>query len=360
MKISKILLGAAMIVAAPAVNGVVNAAVSGAVNGSVAKTQAPVDTEQPIVVDTPMVHDPVMAYENGKYYLYCTGHGITQMTSSDRKLWTLSREGVLPNEKIPAWTHDSVPGFETHIWAPDVIKFKNKWYMAYSCSTFGKNTSAIGLLSNTSLSNKDGWKDESFLVASKGGRDNWNAIDPNFILDDKGNPWLTWGSFWDGIQLIQLDKKTMHVKKGCKPVTIARRYAQHQTDVPSNPTSKEAGTNAIEAPFVMKHGGYYYLFVSWDYCCQGMKSTYRVAVGRSKKVAGPYLDKEGKDMREGGGTLILEGDKKEYEAMGHCSAYSFPDGDYFFCHGYSVAKNGASILVQKKIRWTSDGWFTLE
>ena len=360
MKISKILLGAAMIVAAPAVNGVVNAAVSGAVNGSVAKTQAPVDTEQPIVVDTPMVHDPVMAYENGKYYLYCTGHGITQMTSSDRKLWTLSREGVLPNEKIPAWTHDSVPGFETHIWAPDVIKYKNKWYMAYSCSTFGKNTSAIGLLSNTSLSNKDGWKDESFLVASKGGRDNWNAIDPNFILDDKGNPWLTWGSFWDGIQLIQLDKKTMHVKKGCKPVTIARRYAQHQTDVPSNPTSKEAGTNAIEAPFVMKHGGYYYLFVSWDYCCQGMKSTYRVAVGRSKKVAGPYLDKEGKDMREGGGTLILEGDKKEYEAMGHCSAYSFPDGDYFFCHGYSVAKNGASILVQKKIRWTSDGWFTLE
>ncbi len=143
-------------------------------------------------------------------------------------------------------------------------------------------------------------------------------------------------------------------------MTIARRYAQHQTDVPSNPTSKEAGTNAIEAPFVMKHGGYYYLFVSWDYCCQGMKSTYRVAVGRSKKVAGPYLDKEGKDMREGGGTLILEGDKKEYEAMGHCSAYSFPDGDYFFCHGYSVAKNGASILVQKKIRWTSDGWFTLE
>ena len=83
-------------------------------------------------------------------------------------------------------------------------------------------------------------------------------------------------------------------------------------------------------------------------------------VGRSKKVAGPYLDKEGRDMRNGGGTLILEGDKKEYEATGHCSAYSFPDGDFFFCHGYSVPKNGASILVQKKINWTEDGWLTLE
>ena len=253
---------------------------------------------QPVVVDTPMVHDPVMAYENGKYYLYCTGHGVAQMTSTDRQHWTLNPQGVL--------------------------------------------------------------KDEGCLISSKGGRDNWNAIDPNFVIDEKGKPWLTWGSFWDGIQLIPLDKKTMHVKKGAKPQTIARRYALNQMDVPTNPTSRDAGTNAIEAPFIMKHGGYYYLFVSWDYCCQGMKSTYRVAVGRSRKVAGPYLDKEGKDMRNGGGTLLLEGDKKEYEAMGHCSAYSFPDGDFFFCHGYSVPKNGASILVQKKINWTEDGWLTLE
>ena len=324
----------------------------------IACAQSPAPQE-PVVVDTPFVHDPVMAYENGTYYLYCTGHGIAQMTSTDRQHWTLSKEGVLPDHKIPAWTHDSVPGFENHIWAPDVIKYKNKWYMAYSCSTFGKNTSAIGLLSNKKLSDKDGWKEEGCIVASKGGRDNWNAIDPNFIIDEKGKPWMTWGSFWDGIQLIPLDK-TMHPKKGAKPQTIARRYSLERSDVPSNPTSKEAGTNAIEAPFIMQHGGYYYLFVSWDYCCQGMKSTYRVAVGRSKNVAGPYLDKEGKPMLEGGGTLILEGDKKEYEAMGHCSAYSFPDGDYFFCHGYSVAKNGASVLVQKRINWTNDGWLTLE
>ncbi len=312
-------MGAAIIIAAPAVN---------------AQT----------VVEEPFVHDPVLAYENGTYYLYCTGHGITQMTSTDRKQWTLYRDGVLKNEQVPAWSHDSVPGFENHIWAPDVIKYRKKWYLAYSCSTFGKNTSAIGLLSNTSLANKDGWKDEGCIIASKGKRDNWNAIDPNFIIDDKGNPWMTWGSFWDGIKLIPLDK-TMHVKKGAKPMTIARRHAE---------------TNAIEAPFIIKHGDYYYLFVSWDYCCRGIKSTYRVAMGRSKQVAGPYLDKEGKDMREGGGYLLIEGDKKEFEAMGHSSAYSFPDGDFFFCHGYSIEKDGASILVEKKIHWTDDGWLMLE
>lgn len=347
------LLGAAMIVAAPFVNRSFCALAM-----DEADIYAPT-RQAPVVVDTPFVHDPVMAYEDGVYYLYCTGHGITQMTSTDRQHWTLSREGVLPNEKIPAWTHDSVPGFETHIWAPDVVKYRGKWYMGYSCSTFGKNTSAIGLLSNKCLSDKDGWKDEGCIVASRGNRDNWNAIDPNFIIDEKGKPWMTWGSFWDGIQLIPLDK-TMHPKKGAKPQTIARRHAVGDASAEPNPTSKFAGTNAIEAPFIMRHGGYYYLFVSWDYCCRGIKSNYRVAVGRSKNVSGPYLDRDGKPMLEGGGTLLLEGDKKEYEALGHCSAYHFPDGDVFFCHGYSVAKNGASILVQKRIEWTEDGWLTLE
>lgn len=151
-----------MIIAAPAVKG----------GCQMMAQNAP---QEPIVVDTPMVHDPVMAYENGKYYLYCTGHGIAQMTSTDRQHWSLNPQGVLKDEArgaFPAWTHDSVPGYESHTWAPDVIKYKNKWYMAYSCSTFGKNTSAIGLLSNVSLADTDGWKDEGCLIASKGGKVN--------------------------------------------------------------------------------------------------------------------------------------------------------------------------------------------
>ena len=276
--------------------------------------------------DTPMVHDPVMAYEDSTWHIFATGMGIQHMTSKDRKTWTVKTTPVM--SVIPQWTHDSVPGFTHHVWAPDVIKWHDRWWLAYSCSTFGRNGSAIGLLSTRSLT-FGLWDDMGCIVTSREGRDNWNAIDPNFVIDDQDQPWLVWGSFWDGIQLARLDT-TMHIAKGEKPRTIARRYnladpeAKNALPVnpnpPKNPTSDFAGPNAIEAPFIFKHDGWYYLFVSWDYCCQGAKSTYRVAVGRSKNVEGPYLDREGRDMCYGGGNLFIEGDKKAFEAAGHCAA----------------------------------------
>ena len=302
--------------------------------------------------ETPMVHDPVMAKDGDTYYIYATGIGLQQMTSKDRKTWTVLPQPVMT--VIPGWTTDSVPGFSNHVWAPDVIQWHGRWWLAYSCSTFGKNGSAIGLLSSRSLSSNM-WKDEGCIVTSREKRDNWNAIDPNFVIDDNDQPWLVWGSFWDGIQLARLDS-TMHIAQGEKPRTIARRYDLNYKPTEPNPTSKYAGTNAIEAPFIFKHGGYYYLFVSWDYCCRGAQSNYRVAVGRSKTVEGPYLDRTGKDMANGGGTIFLKGDKKEWEAAGHCAAYSFDGEDIFICHGYSTTHNGAAMLIQHPISWTDDGW----
>ena len=305
-----------------------------------------------------MVHDPVMAKDGDTYYIYATGMGIQQMTSKDRKTWTVLPQPVMT--VIPGWTTDSVAGFSSHVWAPDVIHWHGTWWLAYSCSTFGKNGSAIGLLSSRSL-RSNMWKDEGCIVASREKRDNWNAIDPNFVIDDNDQPWLVWGSFWDGIQLAPLDS-TMHLAKSqtsnIQPQikTIARRYDPNYKPTEENPTSKFAGTNAIEAPFIFKHGGYYYLFVSWDYCCRGAKSNYRVAVGRSKTVEGPYLDRTGKDMASGGGTIIIEGDKKEWEAAGHCAVYHFDDEDIFICHGYSATQNGAAMLIQRPVSWTEDGW----
>ena len=304
--------------------------------------------------ETPMVHDPVMAKDGDTYYVFSTGMGIQQMTSKDRKTWTVLPQPVMT--VIPGWTTDSVPGFRSHVWAPDIIQWHGRWWLAYSCSTFGKNGSAIGLLSSRSL--RSGlWMDEGCIVCSREKRDNWNAIDPNFVIDDNDQPWLVWGSFWDGIQLARLDT-TMHMARGEKPHTIVRRYDPDYKHSEENPTSKYAGTNAVEAPFIFKHGGYYYLFVSWDYCCRGSKSNYRVAVGRSEKVEGPYLDREGRDMLLGGGTLFLEGDKQTFEATGHCAAYHIGDQDVFICHGYSTAHHGAAILIQKTIVWTADGWPT--
>ena len=315
-----------------------------------------------------MAHDPVMAKEGDTYYVYATGMGIQQMTSKDRKTWTVLPQPLMT--VIPGWTTDSVPGFGSHVWAPDVIQWHGRWWLAYSCSTFGRNGSAIGLLSTRSLA-ANMWKDEGCIVTSREQRDNWNAIDPNFVIDDNDQPWLVWGSFWDGIQLAPLDS-TMHLANSqlsisnsqlsiinsqfsC-PRTIARRYDPNYKPAEENPTSKYAGTNAIEAPFIFRHGGYYYLFVSWDYCCRGAKSNYRVAVGRSRTVEGPYLDRSGKDMAFGGGTLVLEGDKTNWEAAGHCAAYTIDGEDLFICHGYSATQNGAAFLIQRTISWTEDGW----
>ena len=323
------------------------------------------------VVDTPMVHDPVMAWENGTFYLYSTG--LQLATSTDRKTWTVHPEVRIMD--IPSWTRDSVPGFRGHVWAPDLIQYNGRWWMAYSCSTFGRNNSAIGLVSSPPLDFTDTlsyrWQDEGCLVCSREHRDNWNAIDPAFILDEQGNPWLAWGSFWDGIQLARLDAETMHLAQGEKPVTIARRTALRDTlNAEPNPTSRHAGRNAIEAPFIIRYGDYFYLFASHDYCCRGMQSNYKVVVGRSHSVQGPYLDREGRDMAEGGGTLVIEGDKKEFEAAGHCAFYSIHDSsgseaasrqqDIFICHGYSTRHHGQAILIQRNVSWTDDGWPQLE
>lgn len=318
-----------------------------------AQQMAPHKERRDFTTDSPMVHDPVMAKEGDTYFIFSTGHGIQRMTSTDRKIWTIKSTPVMT--VMPGWTTDSVTGFTNHVWAPDVIRWHNRWWMAYSCSTFGKNGSAIGLLSTSSL-HRNMWKDEGCIVTSREDRDNWNAIDPNFIIDEATDtPWLTWGSFWDGIQLAPLDT-TMHIAAGQQPQTIARRYAVNDKSAAPNPTSKYAGTNAIEAPFIFRHGDYYYLFVSWDYCCRGAKSNYRVVVGRSKSIHGPYLDRAGKDMAQGGGSILLEGDKTNWEAAGHCAVYHLDGKDIFICHGYSAKQNGAAMLIQRTINWDKDRW----
>ena len=143
--------------------------------------------------DTAMVHDPVMAYENGTYYLFSTGRKLQLMTSEDRKTWRFFPDGVMP--EVPEWAHKAVPGFQDHVWAPDIIRWHGRWWLSYSCSTFGKNTSAIGLMSTPTLARPE-WKDLGCIIASnspepnadKSLRDDWNAIDPCFVIDDNDNP----------------------------------------------------------------------------------------------------------------------------------------------------------------------------
>lgn len=322
---------------------------------------------RPVTTTNPDVHDPVMAKgEDGQYHIFATGMGISTLSSPDMKTWRIEPSVLNP---IPQWAADTVRGYHGHTWAPDISYHNGQWLLYYSCSTFGKNGSAIGLATNKTLdasSPSFKWEDQGCVITSHQRKDHYNAIDPNLIIDKKGTSWLAFGSFWDGIQLVKLKKdfKTL----ASKPVTISRRTGRKITLAELNDVENytieggdtiEAGSNAVEAPFIIRHGKYYYLFVSFDYCCRGERSTYRTVVGRSKKVTGPYLDSKGQPMTKGGGDNII-GPNADFFGAGHCSAYCF-DGQWFFiCHAYTKAENGRAKLFMRKMAFSKDGWPVLE
>ncbi len=317
----------------------------------------------------PDVHDPVIAYCEGRYYIFSTGFGIGCMSSDDLKTWKPEKSVI---SDIPAWTREAVKGFGGHMWAPDVQCYNGLWYLFYSCSAFGKNTSAIGLVTNKTLNPQSAdykWEDRGLVVQSIPGTTNWNAIDPNMVVDSKGKAWLNWGSFWDGIQLAKLNNfdKPKSLKDNntrglsTKPVTVARRFLRSGKSKPSAADlalaneAPDAGPNAIEAPFIIHEGDYFYLFASWDYCCKGQRSNYKTVVGRSKKVEGPYLDRNGKDMAEGGGELIA-GPDDDFYGIGHCGLMKHEGKWHIVAHGYAKANNGASKLWHRTLSFTADGW----
>lgn len=299
-------------------------------------------------VTEPDVHDPV-AIREGKYeYVFSTGQGITVMRSADMTHWTYLKPVF---SEAPKWAVDSIKGYKGHTWAPDIIRHNGQYYLYYSVSTFGKNTSAIGVATARTLdpdSPAYGWTDHGMVLRSYP-QDKWNAIDPNVILDEKQQPWMVWGSWWDGIQLIRLSDDMLSVSK-----THPQRYtiASRSRDAKGQYIGNKG---AIEGPFLFHKNGYYYLFVSFDYCCQGVKSNYKVAVGRSKDIRGPYKDSMGKDMLLGGGDIVLKGNER-YPGVGHCSVYTLDKKNYIFFHGYDRHYNGASKLLIREIKWDKNGW----
>jgi arabinan endo-1,5-alpha-L-arabinosidase len=304
------------------------------------------------------VHDPVMIKAGSVYYLFCTGFGISVFSSADLKEWKKEKPVF---DKAPQWAIDTIPGFRGHIWAPDISYHNGLFYLYYSVSAFGKNTSAIGVATNKTLDilSKDYlWTDHGRVIQSYPGKTNWNAIDPNIITDKKGKPWMSFGSFWDGLKLVKLTKDRLSIAEDAATIpTIASRKKQRSENNPpavdDNP--KDAGANAIEAPFIFFKNGYYYLFASVDYCCKGVKSTYKMIAGRSKKVQGPYLDKDNVSMAYGGGSLVLAGNEKWY-GVGHNAVVSFDGADYLIFHGYDAADNGKSKLRIEKLTWDNEAW----
>lgn len=290
-------------------------------------------------------HDPVIAREGDTYYVF--GTGLDSRSSTDLVHWQAGPKLI---EHLPDWATKLIPGAQG-AWAPDISRVDGRWRLYYSVSTFGSNRSAIGLATSPTLDPKApgyGWRDEGLVLQSTPASD-YNAIDPNFVIDAEGRHWLTFGSFWSGIKLVRLNPATgKPLDPAAAPIGIARRPAPAGAPAP------------IEAPFILRHGGWYWLFASYDYCCKGTNSTYYTVVSRAKAITGPYLGKDGSAMLHGGGTIFLRADlteKQRFRGPGHPGFLHDKDGaDYVVYHAYDRENKGAPTLRIAPIRWGADGW----
>jgi arabinan endo-1,5-alpha-L-arabinosidase len=284
------------------------------------------------------VHDPSAIIKcKDQYWIFFTGNGTPSIHSTNLIDWV---RGPQTFAAAPAWVAQAVPGFRgTSFWAPDIIAIGGRYMLFFSASAFGKNTSAIGVATNPTLDSGDAayhWTDGGMVVRSTES-DDFNCIDPAAMADKDGKLWLSFGSFWSGIQLIELDPAT------------GKRIA------PNSPMYSLAHWDAIEGSYLYRHGGHYYLFVSMGMCCRGVNSTYQTRVGRADRVTGPYLDKDGVDLLLGGGSPVAQSDGP---LIGPGQPGILEEGGkyWFSCHYYDGTANGMSKLSIRPLTWSADGW----
>jgi len=280
-------------------------------------------------------HDPTLIREGSLWWSPHTGTGLQMKYSSDGLVW---HQGVQIFPRELSWWRTYAPNMGSNdVWAPDIQYYNGRYYMFYCVSEFGKNNSAIGLVSCSSILKGD-WTDHGMILYSKQGVHSYNAIDPNMVIDAEGKPWLAFGSWFDGIHIVRLNASTM------KPSGTIYSIAY-----------KSGG---IEAPSIVYHNGYYYLFVSFGVCCQGVNSTYRIAYGRSTSITGPYVDKNGVDMRNGGGSILDSGNSRWIGPGGQdIYKHSSNSGLVIARHAYDAWNNGTPTLLISDL-YISNGWPT--
>lgn len=265
------------------------------------------------------IHDPstIISCE-GKYYTF--GTGGSSLISDDG--WTWRQGPRLPRRGL----------------APDVIHIGDKYFL-YIASNSGVTKADINLLTNKTLdpASPDYKWEEGGVVASSDGVEDCNAIDPGVLLDPTTKRlWLTYGSYFGYIRLVELDPKT---GKRLNP----------------NLKSYNIAINS-EASVMIFHEGWYYLLVTHGSCCRGADSGYNIRVGRARKVTGPFIDNIGVDMIRGGGKLFATSAGRVI-GPGHFGLLDLGDGVQRFSLHYEadLDRGGASVLDIRPLQW-KDGW----
>jgi arabinan endo-1,5-alpha-L-arabinosidase len=321
--------------------------------GRLAQAQSgPQPLNQRLNGDVAPVHDPCIIRQGGTYYVFCTTQRgdapgqISCRTSNDLVNW--KRTGTV-FDGTPAWISQAIPDVRG-LWAPDISFHKDRYWLYYAASSFGSNVSAIGVVTNTTLdpSSPDfHWTDQGLVFQSRKS-DDYNCIDPAHFVDRAGQRWLAFGSFWGGLKLMKVDADSGKPSGEPQLITLAAR------------PEPEGGPDPIEAPFLIERDGWYYLFASYDFCCKAAQSNYYTACGRSRRITGPYVGRDGRRMTDGGGLVILKANNQEeggrWRGPGHCAILRDSGGDAIVYHAYDRQHEGTANLRIAPLVWSPDGW----
>lgn len=301
---------------------------------------------------TNFTHDGAIFKEGDTYYVFSTDYmvggpptpGIQIRKSTDLIHWEfVGRVFDRVSEEAFAWAGGNT------FWAPAITKIGDRFHLYYSVSGVGSRTSYIGLATASTIEGP--WEDEGAVVTSKDGDGGVaNAIDPHVTQDASGKWWMTYGSYFGGIFLTEIDPGTgKRVDESSEGTLLAKRKDMSM---------------GIEGPEILYNDetGYYYLMVSYGW----LEDTYNVRIGRSKSIAGPYVDSRSRDLRDESdesfdtgvkivGSYRFEGDDG-YVGTGH-SAFLQDGTDTFVLHQARPSEDIYwSQLHVRKVYWTKDGW----
>jgi len=280
------------------------------------------------VIPTSLPDPTIIKANDGYFYLYATEDIRNTPIYKSENLTDWTYVGT-------AFTNTTRPTFEPKggLWAPDICYINGKYVLYYSMSVWGGEWTC-GIGAAVSDKPEGPFVDKGKLFQSKD-IDVQNSID-QFYIEEKGKKYLFWGSF-RGIYGIELSKDGLSVKSGAQKRKIA-------------------GT-AFDGTYIHKRGNYYYMFASIGSCCEGVKSTYQLVVGRSKSLFGPYLDKNGKDMMDNGYSLVI-GSNTRFVGNGHCSeiVQDKAGNDWIFYHGVDVENPRGRVLLMDQVKWDKDNW----
>lgn len=280
------------------------------------------------VIDKSLPDPTIIRAKDGYFYLYATENirNLPIYRSANLVDWQFVGT-AFTNETRPHWNR------RANIWAPDINYVDGKYVLYYAKSTWGGEWEC-GIGVATSDKPEGPFEDHGALFISKD-LNTQNSIDPDY-WEENGHKYLFWGSF-RGIWGIELSNDGLSLKEGAKPQQIAGTF--------------------MEATYIHKRNGYYYLFGSAGSCCDGERSTYRVTVGRSRNLFGPYVDKHGRALLENHHEVVLHRSDAVIGPGHNAEIFTDDEGkDWILYHGFDAKDAGAGRLVyMDRLEWV-DGW----